>query len=146
MIDFATLKGVSIPEGNVTQITDAGGVVLWSAGGDAVTVTFNSGFSYGQQATVDGKTYNSSSGRPVFDVPAGSVMEFTLTPEGCDCGRTKGYSYVYVNGSLVHTGRANSSYLYTINGNIAISAEQSTSSCKDCDEKYYKQTIRITEE
>ena len=31
MIDFATLKGLTIPEGVVTQITDASGMVLWSA-------------------------------------------------------------------------------------------------------------------
>lgn len=28
-IDFATLQGLTIPEGNVTQITDASGNVLW---------------------------------------------------------------------------------------------------------------------
>lgn len=31
MIDFSTLKGLTIPEGNVKQITDAQGNVLWSA-------------------------------------------------------------------------------------------------------------------
>ena len=31
MIDFATLQGLTIPEGVVTQITDAAGNVLWSA-------------------------------------------------------------------------------------------------------------------
>ena len=31
MIDFATLQGVTIPEGVVTQIADASGRVLWSA-------------------------------------------------------------------------------------------------------------------
>ncbi len=31
MIDFATLQGLTIPEGVVTQITDASGRVLWSA-------------------------------------------------------------------------------------------------------------------
>ena len=31
MIDFSTLKAVSVPEGNVKQITDAQGRVLWSA-------------------------------------------------------------------------------------------------------------------
>ena len=31
MIDFSTLKGLTIPEGVVTQITDASGRVLWSA-------------------------------------------------------------------------------------------------------------------
>ncbi len=31
MIDFSTLKGLTIPEGNVTQIADASGRVLWSA-------------------------------------------------------------------------------------------------------------------
>ena len=31
MIDFATLQGLSIPEGVVTQITDASGRVIWAA-------------------------------------------------------------------------------------------------------------------
>ena len=31
MIDFSTLKGLTIPEGNVKQISDAQGNVLWSA-------------------------------------------------------------------------------------------------------------------
>lgn len=30
-IDFSTLQGLTIPEGVVTQITDANGNVLWSA-------------------------------------------------------------------------------------------------------------------
>lgn len=42
MIDFSTLKGLTIPEGNVKQITDANGRVLWSA-----TIKF----------TINGDTY-----------------------------------------------------------------------------------------
>lgn len=33
MIDFSTLHGLTIPEGNVTQITDASGMVIWSVNG-----------------------------------------------------------------------------------------------------------------
>lgn len=37
MIDFSTLQGLTIPEGAVTQITDASGRVLWMvSGGDKV--------------------------------------------------------------------------------------------------------------
>ena len=37
MIDFSTLQGLTIPEGAVTQITDASGKVLWMvSGGDEV--------------------------------------------------------------------------------------------------------------
>ena len=35
-MNFATLQGLTIPEGNVTQITDASGNVLWKAGGEFV--------------------------------------------------------------------------------------------------------------
>ena len=35
-IDFSTLQGLSIPEGVVTQIADAAGVILWSAVSDKV--------------------------------------------------------------------------------------------------------------
>ena len=31
-MNFSTLKELKIPEGNVTKITDASGVVLWEAG------------------------------------------------------------------------------------------------------------------
>jgi hypothetical protein len=37
-MNFATLKGLTIPEGNVTKITDASGNVLWSAA-KPVTIT-----------------------------------------------------------------------------------------------------------
>ncbi len=33
MIDFATLQGMTIPDGVVSQIADASGRVLWSACG-----------------------------------------------------------------------------------------------------------------
>jgi hypothetical protein len=36
MINFATLQGLSIPEGVVTQITDASGRVIWAVGGGKV--------------------------------------------------------------------------------------------------------------
>lgn len=36
MIDFSTLKGLTIPEGVVTQITDAAGNVLWALSGGKV--------------------------------------------------------------------------------------------------------------
>ena len=40
MIDFSTLKGLTIPEGAVTKITDASGRVLWAAVSKAkITVT-----------------------------------------------------------------------------------------------------------
>lgn len=38
MIDFATLQELTIPEGVVTQITDASGRILWSAGGDTAVL------------------------------------------------------------------------------------------------------------
>ena len=34
MIDFSTLQGLAIPEGNVTQITDASGRVIWALASD----------------------------------------------------------------------------------------------------------------
>lgn len=39
MIDFSTLQGLTIPEGVVTQVTDAQGRVLWSAVKEPVTGT-----------------------------------------------------------------------------------------------------------
>lgn len=37
-INFATLQGLTIPEGVVTQIADASGRILWSAGGGAAVL------------------------------------------------------------------------------------------------------------
>lgn len=42
MIDFSTLQGLTIPEGEVKQITDASGSVLWSAV-EKVKITITSG-------------------------------------------------------------------------------------------------------
>lgn len=41
MIDFSTLKGLTIPEGNVSKIEDAQGNVLWSAVPKMCTVALN---------------------------------------------------------------------------------------------------------
>lgn len=38
MIDFAKLQGLTIPEGNVTQISDASGRVLWAVSGGKVVL------------------------------------------------------------------------------------------------------------
>lgn len=40
MIDFSTLKGLTIPEGNVTQI-ESDGVILWKAVPTNVTIAMN---------------------------------------------------------------------------------------------------------
>ena len=48
-IEFAALQGLSIPEGVVTQITDAAGNVLWSSNASkaaAPEVTENMGMAY----------------------------------------------------------------------------------------------------
>lgn len=38
-MDFDTVKGLTIPEGVVTQITDASGRVIWRANPEGVTKT-----------------------------------------------------------------------------------------------------------
>ena len=38
MMNFSTLKGLTIPEGNVTQITDASGRVLWAVSGGGTVI------------------------------------------------------------------------------------------------------------
>lgn len=55
-IDFSTLKGLTIPEGNVTQITDESGRVLWKAPPSAIIVNLICPDRRGN-VTIDGTKY-----------------------------------------------------------------------------------------
>ena len=68
-INFATLKGLAIPEGNVTQIADASGRVLWSAVKKAV-ITIEGGNNY-TYVDIDGVTYDTAA---TIEVPIGTVI------------------------------------------------------------------------
>jgi hypothetical protein len=119
-VNFATLKGLTIPEGVVTQITDADGTVLWSAKRNAiVTITSECNGINGDTAhikivseTVSCEAYAYDMPDCTLEVPIGSTIE-------CTVRRNKGNadSCVSVNGTKVLT---EGTYVYTVTGNVAI--------------------------
>lgn len=119
-MDFSTVKGVTIPEGNVTQIADANGVVLWSAKKNAiVTITSECNGIMGDTAhikivseTVNFEAYAYDMPDCTLEVPIGSTIECTVV-------RDKGNadSSISLNGTKVLT---EGTYIYTVKGNVAI--------------------------
>ena len=120
MIDFSTLQGLTIPEGVVTQITDASGVVLWSAKRLArVTITSDCNGIMGDTAhikivseTVTFEAYAYDMPNCTIEVPIGSTIE-------CTVSRNKGNadSSISLNGTKVLT---EGTYIYTVTGNVAV--------------------------
>lgn len=107
MIDFATLKGVAIPEGTVTKI-ESGGAVLWSAKTDATLTITTSGMTGYAHVTIDGVQYSSAA---TVTVPVGTVVS-CWAKESTISG-TGGIDF---NGERVAVG----TYDYTVTGNAAI--------------------------
>ena len=76
-IDFSTLQGVTIPEGEVTQIADASGTVLWSRAADTAAIYITgSGVYSGYEhtlasVTIDGVEYTSDA---TVEVRVGSTI------------------------------------------------------------------------
>lgn len=120
MIDFSTLKGLTIPEGVVTKITDASGVVLWSANTTAkVTITSECNGIMGDRAhikivsdTVIFEAYPYTTTDCTIEVPIGATIE-------CTVSRDKGNadSSISVNGTKVLT---EGTYIYTVTRDVAV--------------------------
>ena len=124
MIDFSTLKGLTIPEGNVTQIADASGSVLWSAV-EKVTVNIKtSGMfitgSIPASVTINGVSYNSAT---TVDVPKGSVIVCSAPWVTLYNSTNRSGGEVKLNGTIVApwvVGVNPTIYEYTVNGDIEI--------------------------
>ena len=129
---FATLKGLTLPEGRVTKITDASGRVIWDAN---VKVTITSSFlgMNGDTAsiTVDSPTLfspnptNPSYKTKIWTVSVADEPNCTIEiPVGstikCTVSRDKGNadSHISLNGTRVVTGEG--TYIYTVTGNATI--------------------------
>lgn len=118
-MNFATLKGWAIPEGNVVQVADASGRVLWSAV-KKVTVTLKAtGNSNGYAWTViDGVRYE---GTQEVTVPIGTVITCYAK---CDdmVPLFDAPCYIYVNGTRVAETYATDtiSHALTVNTDITI--------------------------
>jgi hypothetical protein len=119
-MDFSTLKGVTIPDGVVTQIADVNGVVLWSAKRNAlVTITSECNGIMGDTAhikivyeTGTFEAYAYDMPNCTIEVPIGSTIE-------CTVSRDKGNadSSISLNGTKVLT---EGTYIYTVTGNVAV--------------------------
>ena len=120
MMDFSALKGLTIPEGVVTQITDASGVVLWSAKRTAkVTITSECNGIMGDTAhikivyeTGTFEAYAYDMPNCTLEVPIGTTIE-------CTVSRNKGNadSSISLNGTKVLT---EGTYIYTVMGNVSV--------------------------
>lgn len=119
-MDFSKVKSLIIPEGVVTQIADASGVVLWSAKRSAmVTITSECNGIMGDTShikivseTVNFEAYAYDMPDCTLEVPIGTTIECTVT-------RNKGNadSSISLNGTKVLT---EGTYIYTVTGNVAI--------------------------
>ena len=117
-IVFDTITSMMIPEGNVTEIKDASGNVLWKAAPSEATVTItktSAGSNCG--VTIDGITYGGKGNTvsTTLTVPIGTVIYCTAFINDSDM-----QGYVSVNGITVAGGGVEN-YAYTVNGNVSIS-------------------------
>lgn len=126
-MNFATLKGLTIPEGVVTQIADASGRVIWSAVKPMVTVTLEAdlptGYSTAEFAisySTKDEPYGSISSAGTYELEMGTELIFTI-----DTSRT---GEIHLNHDfntgeseeILASGSGSVSYAYTLNGNIFI--------------------------
>ena len=115
-MNFATLKGLTIPEGKVTQITDASGRALWSAAPSVVTIYV---VGYGGEDYGDYDQYANSyimhngvkyTYPATFEANVGDVIEcYAEAEDTCD---------IYVND--VRVSGSETTYIYTVTSNTRI--------------------------
>lgn len=119
-MDFSTLKGLSVPEGVVTQIADANGAVLWRANRNAiVTITSVCNGIMGDTAHIKivaeteiFEAYAYDMPNCTIEVPIGATIE-------CTVSRNKGNadSSISLNGTKVLT---EGTYIYTVTGDVTV--------------------------
>lgn len=127
MIDFSTLQGLTIPEGVVTQITDASGRVLWSAQPQMVTVTIK---YKGGGAWFDHSELGEEVSDGTYQVSPGSLLTCWAQNGGISTDST--YVYFYVNGqeryyNYLTSPYQKASYNYTITTNVIVTYEKTES-------------------
>lgn len=123
MIDFSTLKGLSIPEGVVKQITDANGRVLWSASKPVnIHVTRNPAFSTDStyaNIAINGQVYDGSVDADVT-VDAGSVIRCYVQTNTAGRGGITVYGEG-VTGSLAANSSATYDFIANADATITVS-------------------------
>lgn len=126
-MNFATLKGLTIPEGKVTKITDASGRVLWQSG-VPVTITSRVDFDWPRAlVTINDDTINLT---PNDQTHPEVVMWDGLLPIGTELIFTNGadtYGEVTIHHKNGEITRASidelMDYAYTVIGKTIISVE-----------------------
>lgn len=140
-IDFAKVKEWEIPEGKVTKITDASGLVLWNAvkmvnltitsfwdgmDGDSARITINSPSPFAPNPNEPNNKVTSWTAYvyDLFDqqnrtikIPVGSTIECYITR---DKGNAE--SYIKLNDVNVITGEG--TYIYTVTGDATIDVSE----------------------
>ena len=134
MMDFASVKGLTIPEGEVTQIEDENGNVIWSAvqkamvtitsecngiNGDTSSITVTSAEPFAPDPTNPSETTTSwtvvcwEMPSCTIELPAGSTIECTVRDT-----KSSNRCYVALNGTNVQTGAG--TYLYTVTRDVTV--------------------------
>lgn len=104
---------------------------------------------YGISVTIDGITYkNYASVRKTIKVPPGSMAIFSIVPQNCTCGNTKGNVNLSINNKLIKsTEGASLNYTYAINSDVTIYAPgMSEKRCGSCNGLSRSIDVQITEE
>lgn len=119
MIDFSTLKSLTIPEGEVVKIEDTSGNVLWEKAPEGATVTITktkAGYEdiyNGGYVKIDGVYYREPTN---IVVPLGTVIVCTAPYASTQYGAFGGT--ITLNGDVVSTG--GKTYEYTVNKDVEI--------------------------
>lgn len=118
MINFSLIKSVTIPEGNVTQIADAQGNVLWSAAPAILTLTLS--WKTGGNAWFDHSELGEEISDGTYEVSPGSTLTCWISSHLREM-----YYEIYVNGERTRSGYISSGYQkttyeYTITKNITV--------------------------
>lgn len=119
-INFATLQGLTIPEGNVTEIKDASGRVLWKAIHGTSIVTIESDIAQAFEIyyrNPENGFINYMIDAGTYELPNGTTLTMFVNPDGGCCGSIElNYEDVASSGE---EGKS-VGYTYTLNGNITI--------------------------
>lgn len=129
-MNFATLKGLTIPEGNVTQITDASGNVLWSAVKKVIVNVIRPSGSTGS-VTLDGNEYTVSGAYEALESISVMVKSYFSGPPSYYAAD----AYVYLNDTIVATAQygETTNYSLSLEGYSEVTIEfKYRSSVYDC--------------
>lgn len=134
MIDFAKLQGLTIPEGNVTQITDASGRVLWKKAPSGVTVTIYQKMMMNTTTLAIGdQTYTNAASTETkvveYVVEVGTSIAITMSCSGLFNGMIKLNGEIVKESSITGmTSTTTLTYNYVVQGNISIELTQEAGS------------------